>query len=83
MSILSQRPTETVAGLGGGLAVFGFCTQVGLGQPWSAIVAVVTVVVPFIISSIVDAVSKGDMDGLPHHSPPATPAPDQGDAKAA
>ena len=56
MSVLSKRPTETVSGLGAGLAIYGFCTQVGLPQLAAAILAVIVVVVPFLVSEIVDIV---------------------------
>lgn len=58
MSVVSKRPTETITGLGAGLAVYGFATQVGLDQPWPAIIAVVVVVVPFLISSVVDILRR-------------------------
>lgn len=57
-SALARRPTETVAGLGGGLAVYGFCTQVGLPQLPSTIIAVAFGLVPFAVSYVVDVVRR-------------------------
>lgn len=53
---VTQRPAETVTGLGAGLAVYGFATQVGLPQLAAGIVAVAVVVVPFVVSTVVDLV---------------------------
>lgn len=61
-SLLNKRPTETISGLGAALAVYGFCTQVGLPHIVAAIIAVVVLVVPYLVSEIVDVI-RGGQDG--------------------
>lgn len=53
---IASRPTETVAGVALGLAVFGFETQVGIPGVIAGPVALVIAFGPAFVSSVVDAV---------------------------
>ena len=55
--IVKKRPTETITGIGAGLAVYGFCTQVGMPPLASSIIACAVVVIPFLVSEVVDRLS--------------------------
>ncbi len=56
MNALASRPTEALTGPALGLAVFGFCTQVGVPTLVAGILAVVCAFGPLAVSQLVDAV---------------------------
>lgn len=51
---MKNRPTETITGAGAGLAVYGFATQVGLPTLIAGLLAAATVIVPYLVSAVVD-----------------------------
>lgn len=61
-TLVEKRPTETVTGAGAALAVYGFCTQVGLPPLAAAIIATVVLVVPYLVSAVVDALRSSRRD---------------------
>lgn len=58
MNLLTERPTETLTGPALGLAVFGFCTQVGVPLIVAGILAVVCAFGPLAVSQVVDALRR-------------------------
>lgn len=66
-NLVEKRPTETVSGTLAALAIYGFCTQVGLPQVVAAIIAVVVLVVPYLTSQMVDALRSSRRDAEVAH----------------
>lgn len=58
MKILTERPTEVLTGPALGLAVFGFCTQVGIPAIVAGGLAVVCAFGPLVVSQVVDAIRR-------------------------
>ncbi len=58
MDALTKRPTEALTGPALGLAIFGFCTQVGLSVAIAGPLAVAAAFGPLLISQAVDAVRR-------------------------
>ena len=56
--LLTRRPTESMTGPALGLAVFGFCTQVGLPSAAGAVLGVVSAFGPLLITQVVVALRR-------------------------
>ncbi len=54
-ALFEDRPTETLTGPALGLAVFGFCTQVGVPTIVAGLLAVACAFGPVVVSQVVDA----------------------------
>jgi len=55
---VANRPAEAASGIGLGLAVYGFATQVGLPEVAAGAIAVVVAFGPAAVSRFVDAVRR-------------------------
>jgi hypothetical protein len=56
MNLLTERPTEALTGPALGLAIFGFCTQVGVPTIVAGLLGVVCAFGPLVVSQVVDAI---------------------------
>lgn len=56
--LASKRPTEATSGVGLGLLVYGFATQLDLPLFLAAVLAVLAAFGPLVVSQVVDAIDK-------------------------
>lgn len=55
MNLVTRRPTETAAGLGIALAVYGFLAEQGVPNGLAAVLAVLAAFGPALVTAITDA----------------------------
>jgi len=71
-----NRPSETVAGAGLLVSVYGALEKIHVPDPWTWILAVVVAFVPYVVSEVVDSLRGPDDPG--DHVPTGLPAVKKG-----